>query len=295
MEPAGTLRPMIDITLDDLRRAFGFGVAGNFAGHLEQAGEAVDFANVTPTATEAPKGIFPWFIPGGETFLGTFPLSNDRLVEPASDQAVNLQIEPEVGALCRVAYDAEGRVASLVPQAVGAFNDCSIRRPGAAKISHKKNWGPSSKGVAARMFPATDIDPDGALATLRIASFMRRDGVAHEYGIDSPASGYSYAGATLIDWIVDRLHNQTGAPDTPLESVGDHLAAAGCPGTVLVGIGATRYTPFGESTFLTAGDESIVVVYDASVTDASAVAAAVAGGREDRLQAASVLRQVVTA
>ena len=36
------------ITLDDdgLRTWFGFGVAGNFAGHLEQAGEAADFVNV---------------------------------------------------------------------------------------------------------------------------------------------------------------------------------------------------------------------------------------------------------
>lgn len=31
---------MIDIDLTELRNWFGFGVAGNFAGHLEQAGEA---------------------------------------------------------------------------------------------------------------------------------------------------------------------------------------------------------------------------------------------------------------
>lgn len=291
----GTLPLVIDLHFDGLRAAFGFGVAGNFAGHLEQAGEAVDFANVTPTAAEAPRGIFPWFLPGGDTFLGTFPLSNDRLMEPASDEAVNLQIEPEVGALCRVTYGPGGRVTSLAPVAVGAFNDCSIRRPGAAKISHKKNWGPNSKGVASRFFAATDLDPDGALATLRIASFMRRDGHVHEYGIDSPASGYSYAGATLIDWIVDRLHNQTGSPDTPLEPVGDYLSAAGCPDTVLIGIGATRYTPFGESTFLTVGDESIVIVYDASVTDPGSVRVVVEAGREHSLPAASVLNQIVTA
>ena len=53
---------MIELDLDDLRGWFGFGVAGNFAGHLEQAGEAVDFTNVE-SAGNAPKGIFPWYVP----------------------------------------------------------------------------------------------------------------------------------------------------------------------------------------------------------------------------------------
>ena len=37
---------MIDLDIAELRSWFGFGVAGNFAGHLEQAGEAADFVNV---------------------------------------------------------------------------------------------------------------------------------------------------------------------------------------------------------------------------------------------------------
>lgn len=32
----------------DLSKMATFGVAGNFTGHLEQAGEAVDFTNVKP-------------------------------------------------------------------------------------------------------------------------------------------------------------------------------------------------------------------------------------------------------
>ena len=36
-----------------------FGVAGNFTGHLEQANEASDFANVKTAETNAPKAIFP--------------------------------------------------------------------------------------------------------------------------------------------------------------------------------------------------------------------------------------------
>ncbi len=287
---------MIELRLDDLRDAFGLGVAGNFAGHLEQAGEAGDFAGVAAGAPEAPKGIFPWYAPGDDGFLGTFPLSHDRLVRPdADDGPVNLQIEPEVGLLCRVAYAPDGGVAALAPTALGAFDDCSIRRPGAPKISHKKNWGAHSKGMARRAFAVDDLDPSGPTATFRLASFLRRDGVTHDYGIDSAVRGYSYYGERLLDWIAERLRAQTGAPATPLEPVGEYLAAAGRPATVLIGIGATRYTPFGESTYLEPGDEAIVVVYDGATSSPDEVRGAIGGGYEDDLPAASVLRQGVVA
>jgi Family of unknown function (DUF5718) len=157
---------MIDIDLDELHSWFGFGVAGNFAGHLEQAGEAADFVNVASEGV-APKGIFPWYAPGSDTFLGEFPLSSDAIILPASDEPLNLQIEPEVGLACRVVWSGD-TVATLQPFALGAFNDCSIRRPGAPKISHKKNWGPASKGVAPQFFDIGDLTPDGPTATLRL-------------------------------------------------------------------------------------------------------------------------------
>ena len=47
------------------------------------------------------------------------------------------------------------------------------------------------------------------------------------------------------------------------------MVASGHPENVLIGIGATRYTPLGESTFLKQGDEAIVRVYD-TASDASA-------------------------
>lgn len=283
---------MIDVDLSALRGSAGLGVAGNFAGHLEQAGEAADFANVVPVAAEAPKGVFPWYVPGRPGQLGVFPVTHDLLVLP-DEPGVALQIEPEVGLLARLDYDAEGRVATITPWAVAAWNDCSIRRVGARKISDKKNWGPASKGVAAGGFAVDDASADGGLAPLRIASFMRRDGQVHEYGVDSPAAGYSYAGATLIDWLLDRLANQQGADDTPLEPVGAYLRDAGCPTHALIGIGATRYTPFGEGTYLVAGDESIVIVYDARASSPEQVAAAVTDGAEMRLRSASVLVQRV--
>ena len=287
---------MIDLPLEELREAAGFGVAGNFAGHLEQAGEAADFAAVAAGSHEAPRGIFPWYLPGRDDFLGVFPLACDRLSCPApAGGPVNLQIEPEVGLVCAVGYGPDGRPRTIAPAALGAFNDCSIRRPGAAKISHKKNWGADSKGLAARLFAVSDLGPRGPAAGFRLASFLRRDGAAHEYGVDSPLAGYSYYGARLLDWIVERLRNQAGADDTPLEPVGDLLVAAGRPRAAVIGIGATRYTPFGESTYLEPGDESVVIVYDAAVTPPEGVRAAVRDGREDALEAASVLRQAVEA
>jgi hypothetical protein len=256
---------MIDLEFDDLRSWFGFGVAGNFAGHLEQAGEAADFVNVSSDGA-APKGIFPWYAPGSSSFLGEFPLSHDAILLPAESPdfsgPLNLQIEPEVGLACRVVW-AGDTVASLAPFALGAFNDCSIRRPGAPKISYKKNWGPASKGVAAQFFEVSDLTPDGPTATLRLVCNLRdTDGELHGYGVDSPLLGYSYYGEVLLDWIVERLANQKGSPETPLEDVGALMVASGHPETVLIGIGATRYTKLGESTYLQAGDEAIVRVYD---------------------------------
>lgn len=289
---------MIDASTLDLHDAFGCGVAGNFAGHLEQAGEAADFVAVVPATPEAPRAVFPWYIPTAAAdtpeFLRTNPLSADRVTLPAGD-AVNLQIEPEVAMVADVTYDADGRVAALSPRFLGAFNDCSIRREGAVKISHKKNWGPSSKGLAPRLFAIDSLDVPGPSESLRLASFLCRDGETHEYGIDSPVREYSYYGTRLIDWIIDRFRSQVDSADTPIENVGFYLAACGRPSTVIIGLGATRYTALGESTYLRVGDDSVVVLYDERHHSADAVAAAVHEGRETDLNSASALRQHVVA
>lgn len=277
---------MVSISADDLAGCFGLGVAGNFAGHLEQAGEAADFDDVAALA-EAPKGVFPWFVPGDRGFLGEFPLSSSFLELPASDEPLNLQIEPEAGVVCSVVYE-DGAVVRLEPLMVGAFNDCSIRRVGARKISEKKNWGGCSKGFASSCFEVSSLSRD---SELRITSFLRRGGAIFEYGVDSPVAGYSYFGDQLLDWIVDRIRNQRGG-DTPLEDVGELLRGCGSPGRVLIGIGATRYTDFGESNYLQAGDESVVVLYDGSVHQPSGVAEVIATNT-DALTQASTLIQLV--
>ncbi len=67
-----------------LRNTICLGIAGNFAHHLEQAGEASDFVDVVTDEAHAPKGIFPFYLPGNEGFLGVYPISKERLVLPTT-------------------------------------------------------------------------------------------------------------------------------------------------------------------------------------------------------------------
>jgi hypothetical protein len=98
--------------------------------------------------------------------------------------------------------------------------------------------------------------------TFHIASFLKRDGELHEYGEDSPVLGYSYFYEKLLRWIETKLATQQD--HGPLEDLPEILKANGYPKKALISIGATRYTPFGESTFLRPGDEVYIAVYDAA-------------------------------
>ena len=300
--------------LPDLHTVFGFGVAGNFAGHLEQAGEAADFVGIGSAEHEAPKGIFPWFVPGAAAadardqleptepggvppFLGTFPLSSTEIVLPAGD-GLNLQIEPEVGLLARVTYgdDEDGAVVSLQPEAIARLQRLLDPPPGREEDQPQEELGRGrARGSRRCWSPSTTSRPMARRRPSGWPASCAATASVHAYGIDSALPDYSYYGDQLLDWIVDRLANQTGSADTPLEPVGAYLRAAGNPPVVLIGIGATRYTPLGESTFLQVGDESIVVVYDGAESSAEDVAAAVTAGTEDELPVASVLRQRVVA
>ncbi|QIM62493.1 hypothetical protein A1D29_03805 [Pasteurellaceae bacterium Orientalotternb1] len=239
----------------------GLGVAGNFAGHLEQAGEAADFVNVQTVEAVQPKAIFPFYVPSkklAETdrYLATFPLSHDTIAFP--HDADNLQIEPEVALICDITYK-QGKVVALTPTHFAAYNDCSIRRPNARKICEKKNWGANSKGLSANWIALDKFTQGGRLDEYHIACFHKRHGVMNEYGIDSPAVGYSYFHQKLLDWIIDRMNHQ---PDQdPMNNIADLLARADFPTKAVISIGATRYTDFGERNFLQVGDTSIVVLY----------------------------------
>lgn len=237
-----------------------FGVAGNFTGHLEQAGEAVDFANVVTKEANAPKAMFPTYIPGNSAevpeFLHTFPFECGKIIFPANEQ--KLQIEPECAIICDLEWNGEN-VVSVKPVAFGASNDCSIRKEGAKKISLKKNWGKASKGLSENLIAIDRFTEGGILDSYRIASFLVRDGNANVYGEDSPVKGYSYIYEKLIEWCLEKFNGQKN--EGPAEDIHTYLIECGRPENAMISIGATRYTDYGEHNFLADGDEAVVVVY----------------------------------
>ncbi|MBD3841539.1 MAG: hypothetical protein IE909_06580 [Campylobacterales bacterium] len=244
-----------------LKQFIGFGVAGNFAHHLEQAGEASDFVDVKVDDINAPKGIFPFYLPNSELFLGTYPLSSDKIVHPRTKEG-NLQMEPEVALICELVYENQ-KVVDLIPNYFTAYNDCSIRKEGAKKISEKKNWGENTKGISSQIIPLDKFEKGGVMDNFHIASFLKRDGAVHQYGQDSAVLTYNYFYGQLKNWIIEKLNTQKD--HGPLEDLSQHLANSNYPNGCVISIGATTYTPFGESTFLEIGDEILVYVYDSSV------------------------------
>lgn len=151
------------------------------------------------------------------------------------------------------------KLKSLVPVKFGASNDCSIRKPGAKKISMKKNWGKCSKGLSENLISIDGFFEKGNIAKYRIACFLFRDGKIFEYGEDSPVKGYSYIFEKLTNWLIEKFNTQKD--EGTAENVGKYLVSIGSPEQIMVSIGATRYTEFGETNFLKDEDESIVILY----------------------------------
>ncbi len=272
---------------EHLKKFLGFGVAGNFAHHLEQAGEASDFVNVKVDDENAPKGIFPFYIPNSNTFVGTYPLSSTTIIHPRTVDG-NLHMEPEIALICEVVYDGD-KVADIIPNFFTAYNDCSIRKEGAKKISEKKNWGEETKGISSGILQIDKFEKDGVMDSYHIASFLRRDGKLYEYGEDSPVLTYNYFYGQLKEWIIDKLNNQKD--DGPLENLHKLIMEADKPEGVVISIGATSYTSFGESTFLEIGDEIFVYAYDSKVHSYEDIENHAKNGENNPLKSCSFLHQ----
>ena len=244
----------------------GLGIAGNFALHLEQAGEVEDFKDVITDDEAAPKGIFPFYLPcTRETdnerpreMLFTYPLSSDTLQLP-QDTSLNIQAEPEVALICDLVYEND-KLVFIDPLEFGAYNDASIRVAGAQKISDKKNWGANTKGVAQDFIPLDAFEEGGNIENYTICSFIRRNGHVLPYGENVKLTGYSYFYKKLLDWIINQVNTQEDFG--PLEDVKAYIKACNNPKKLIISIGATRYTQYGESTYLEAGDEVLVAVYN---------------------------------
>lgn len=241
-----------------MKEYLGFGIAGNFANHLEQAGEANDFVHVVSDEEGAPKGIFPFYIPKDNTFLGRYCIDNKKILLP-KDIALHAQAEPEIGLECEVVYE-QGKVKTLIPKFFMAFDDTSIRNDSSAtKISQKKNFSTASKGCGLRL-PIDKFEEGGICDNYSLTSFLICDGKAHQYGDNAKLTHYSYFYKKLIDWIIKKLNTQED--HAVLENLDEIIKRADYPSKILIAIGATSYTEFAETRFLQEGDEVCVVAYN---------------------------------
>ncbi|MDQ1338645.1 MAG: hypothetical protein QG617_1612 [Campylobacterota bacterium] len=247
--------------MDKYRDFLGLGIAGNFALHLAQAGELEDFKEIITADEAAPKGMFPFYLPkrveSAKEILNTYPISSSQIKLPNRD--VNVQAEPEVGLLCKLEYE-NNKLTKIIPTHFGAYNDCSIRVAGASKISDKKNWGSASKGLSENLIKIDKFSKGGVIERYSICSFLKRDGEVHAYGEDVELNGYSYFYEKLLDWMVEQINTQKDFG--PLEPLSQNISTCKNPTDAIISIGATRYTQYGESTFLKSGDEVVIAVYN---------------------------------
>ncbi|SHO81096.1 hypothetical protein MNB_SV-15-815 [hydrothermal vent metagenome] len=242
----------------ELYNMIGLGVAGNFAHHLAQAGELEDFKNVVTKEADAPKGIFPFYLPNSNGFLGVKSIGTTRLTLPP--YKANAQVEPEIAIIFDIEYNSDMSVKDIIAKRFTTFNDCTIRKEGAKKISEKKSWGENSKGIATEWIDIDKFESGGVMDNYSICSFLKRDGVLYPYGEDAPLIGYSYFYTKLKDWIIDKMNTQKDFG--PLEDIAQHLKDTNYPREALISIGATAYEEFGEHNYIQSKDEIFIVTYD---------------------------------
>lgn len=250
-------------------RTFGLGVAGNVAGHMEQAGEA-EAPKEGAEEPEVPAGIFTFFAPHPHTVDATedevlamieqFPVTNAVIDFP--HVGGNVQVEPEMGLYVDIVYSKDGQsVERLTPRRIAAFNDCSLRElDGAEKLTEKKNWGFGSKGISVQSIRVNSIAKGSFVDQLVLTSFIKRNDTIHQYSVSAPARNYLMFHDELLDWIVEQINHQKNVgkwlPIFP------DLLASDYPTSMWIAVGAGEYTEWGATNFLQPEDETVVLIYD---------------------------------
>lgn len=250
----------------NLKEIVCFGVVGNMAEHLKQAGEDKDFTNIQAEAN-APKGLFPFYVPNDE-ILGLYPISSDKIIlakafdmDTNKEKILPTQVEPE----CFILFDAKyenDELNDLKPKFFGAFNDASLRVK-APKISSKKNFSKASKGIG-NMLEFISFDD---MKSYKLSSFLKRDGKIYRYGNEAFLGDYFYFEEKLISFIINKINTQK-RQDT-LEELKPFLANK--PKQILVSIGATSYTNFGENCFLQEDDEVFIAISKEDINEQNIV------------------------
>lgn len=264
--------------LKQWHRCYGLGVAGNVAGHMEQAGEAEEPGEAGgggPEPPATPTAVFTFYAPHPHSVdapldevlqrLEHFPVTNAVIDLPHISGASNVQVEPEMGLYVDVVYARDGgSVERLVPRRVAAFNDCSIRQlDGSEKLSEKKNWGFGSKGISLRSFRVDSLAPGTLVDHLVLLSYVKRGGEVYQYSVAAPARTYLMFHEPLLDWVVERINNQE---DTgKWEPIFPKLLESDYPTSMWIALGAGEYTEWGSSNFIQEKDQALVMIYDDQV------------------------------
>ncbi|RDU63151.1 DUF5718 family protein [Helicobacter sp. MIT 14-3879] len=242
-----------------MKNYLGFGIAGNFANHLKQAGEANDFANIASDEEGAPKGIFPFYIPNNNGYLGRFCIDNAKLIIPSN---FNIQAEAEIAIEFHIIYENK-IIKNIIPKYFMAFNDASIRNnKNAKKLSEKKNFSTASKGCGEKIL-IDNLNINGICDNYSLTSFLLTESDIHQYGNNTKVINYSYFNQKLIDWIIKKLNTQED--HSVLENLSIFFEQCNYPKNILMAIGATSYTPLAENRFLKENDEICVVAYNHNV------------------------------
>ena len=166
-----------------------------------------------------------------------------------------------------IIYNENKEVIDLIAKKFTTFNDCTIRKEGAKKISEKKSWGINSKGIGDKWIDIDKFEEGGVMDNYHLCSFVKREGVLHPYGVDAPLLGYSYFYTKLKTWLIDKMNTQEDFG--PLENIAAQLKTTHYPKQALISIGATAYAEFGENNYLQSGDEVYVMAYDKTLDDTS--------------------------
>ncbi len=256
---------------------FGIGIAGNFAGHLNQTGEAKGLSQAVDD--EKPQAIFPFFVPSAtETYLTVNPYSSRALSLPTQADA-KVQMESEVAVIAKIDYQ-NGQVSTIEPTQMMLLNDATYRNAKVSKLAEKKNWGEASTGIGKESIPLVNgFDSD--LSQYRFCSFHRQNQQWYLCCKDASVADYSYFYQPLLNWLVETINFQSD--EGALHSILALLEQAGYPQEIVISLGASRYTEQGESHALRSGDELCTLLYDEQQVDFTTLKQAVEKGDLDAL------------
>ncbi len=225
------------------------GISGNFKGHLQQTSN-------TDKKNGLPGCIFPIYARSQKNKnYSTYPINKEYLlIEPDK----NYQIEPEICITLSVSYE-NSKIKELKATHYTLFNDFSIRDENVKKISAKKNWGNSCKGMADKKIPIISFDRNSEFNKLRIASYIIRDENFYEYTEDCSVQEYTYNYDELLAWIRNTINSQL--ENEIKDNILSIIEENNYPQEIDIAIGATRYTPYGKSNFSKENDTVIIVLY----------------------------------